>query len=100
MRQIQLGRILKKKELSRPNATRNESAYYHLGRLQICPNKMEAETLALAQEEATLTKIRTALNHRKVKLWEAPYYAPERRAPEEAMLHQLAVELKVPASRN
>ena len=29
-----------------------------------------------------------------MKLWEAPYYDSERRAPQEAALHELAVTLK------
>ena len=29
-----------------------------------------------------------------MKLWEAPYYDGERRAPQEAALHELAVTLK------
>ena len=44
---------------------------------------MDAENLALAQEEATLTKIRNFLNDQKVKLWEAPYYDAERKTPQE-----------------
>jgi len=55
---------------------------------------MDPENLALAKEEATLTKIRNLLNTHKVKLWEAPYYDSERRAPQEAALHELAVTLK------
>jgi len=54
---------------------------------------MDAENLALAQEEATLTKIRTLLNQHKVKLWEPPYYDPERKAPVEGNLNELAVTL-------
>ena len=41
--------------------------------------KMDSENLALAQEEATLTKIRNYLNTQKVKLWEPPYYDPEKK---------------------
>ena len=41
--------------------------------------KMDSENLALAQEEATLTKIRNYLNSQKVKLWEPPYYDPEKK---------------------
>lgn len=54
---------------------------------------MDSENLALAQEEATLTKIRTVLNNHKVKLWEAPYFDVEKKAPNEAGLHELAVTL-------
>ena len=42
---------------------------------------MDPENLALAQEEATLTKIRNFLNLQKVKLWEAPYYDTEKKIP-------------------
>ena len=42
---------------------------------------MDPENLALAQEEATLTKIRNYLNIQKVKLWEAPYYDTEKKIP-------------------
>ena len=42
---------------------------------------MDPENLALAQEEATLTKIRNFLNFQKVKLWEAPYYDTEKKVP-------------------
>ena len=42
---------------------------------------MDPENLALAQEEATLTKIRNYLNLQKVKLWEAPYYDTEKKIP-------------------
>ena len=42
---------------------------------------MDPENLALAQEEATLTKIRNFLNTQKVKLWEAPYYDTEKKIP-------------------
>ena len=55
--------------------------------------EMDSENLALAQEEATLTKIRTVLNDQKVKLWEAPYYDPEKKVPNEPSLHELAVTL-------
>jgi len=54
---------------------------------------MDAENLALAQEESTLTKIRTLLNQHKVKLWEPPYYDPEKKAPVEGNLNELAVTL-------
>jgi len=54
---------------------------------------MDSENLALAQEEATLTKIRTVLNDQKVKLWEAPYYDQEKKVPNEPSLHELAVTL-------
>jgi len=54
---------------------------------------MDAENLALAQEEATLTKIRTLLNQHKVKLWEPPYYDPEKKSPVEGNLNELAVTL-------
>ena len=55
--------------------------------------EMDSENLALAQEEATLTKIRTVLNTHKVKLWEAPYYDTEKKVPNEPSLHELAVTL-------
>ena len=55
--------------------------------------KMDSENLALAQEEATLTKIRNALNVNKVKLWELPYYDAEKKLPQEASLHELSVTL-------
>ena len=45
--------------------------------------RMNPESLATAQEEATLTKIRNFLNEQKVKLWEAPYYDTERKTPQE-----------------
>jgi len=54
---------------------------------------MDSENLALAQEEATLTKIRNVLNSNKVKLWEPPYYDTEKKVPNEAGLHELAVTL-------
>lgn len=42
---------------------------------------MDSENLALAQEEATLTKIRNHLNSKKIKLWEPPYYDTEKKVP-------------------
>jgi len=54
---------------------------------------MNPENLALAQEEATLTKIRNFLNGQKVKLWEPPYYDTERKIPNEESLHELAVSI-------
>ena len=48
--------------------------------------EMNPENLALAQEEATLTKIRNFLNSQKVKLWEPPYYDPVRKTPNEVQL--------------
>ena len=54
---------------------------------------MDSENLALAQEEATLTKIRTVLNTQGVKLWEPPYYDTEKKVPNEPSLHELAVTL-------
>ena len=56
---------------------------------------MEADELALAQEEATLTKIRALLNQHSVRLWEPPYYDTEKKAASEANMHELAVTLKV-----
>ena len=47
---------------------------------------MDSENLALAQEEATLTKIRNYLNTQKVKLWEPPYYDPEKKCACEVSL--------------
>jgi len=55
---------------------------------------MTPENLALAQEEATLTKVRTLLNNHGMKLWEQPYYDQERKIPVEANMHELAVTLK------
>ena len=55
--------------------------------------RMDSENLALAQEEATLTKIRTVLNSQGVKLWEPPYYDTEKKIPNEPSLHELAVAL-------
>eukprot|EP00092_Neocalanus_flemingeri_P007331 GFUD01007917.1.p1 GENE.GFUD01007917.1~~GFUD01007917.1.p1 ORF type:complete len:590 (+),score=221.00 GFUD01007917.1:891-2660(+) len=46
-----------------------------------------------AQEESTLTKIRTVLNNNKVKLWEAPYFDTEKNVPNEASLHELSVTI-------
>ena len=54
---------------------------------------MDPENLALAQEEATLTKIRNFLNSQKVKLWEAPYYDTEKKVPCEGSLHELAISV-------
>ena len=53
--------------------------------------KMDSENLALAQEEATLTKIRNFLNSQKVKLWEPPYYDSEKKRLCEESVHELAV---------
>ena len=50
-----------------------------------CKLRMNPENLALAQEEATLTKIRNFLNGQKIKLWEPPYYDPERKIPNEVL---------------
>jgi len=52
---------------------------------------MDSENLALAQEEATLTKIRNFLNSQKVKLWEPPYYDTEKKSACEGSLHELAI---------
>ena len=54
---------------------------------------MDPENLALAQEEATLTKIRNFLNSQKVKLWEPPYYDTEKKVPCEGSLHELAINV-------
>ena len=52
---------------------------------------MDSENLALAQEEATLTKIRNFLNSQKVKLWEPPYFDTEKKSACEGSLHELAI---------
>ena len=61
---------------------------------------MEADELALAQEEATLTKIRALLNQHSVRLWEPPYYDTEKKAASEANMHELAVTLKVAGTQS
>ena len=50
---------------------------------------MNPENLAIAQEEATLTKIRNFLNAQKIKLWEPPYYDPERKIPNEVRTDEI-----------
>ena len=55
---------------------------------------MDPENLALAQEEATLTKIRNYLNLQKVKLWEAPYYDTEKKIPCEVRYKFIWSEMK------
>jgi hypothetical protein len=51
------------------------------------PDSAKLQTTVIVTEFSFPSRLK--LNEQKVKLWEPPYYDPEKRIPNEASLHEL-----------